>query len=374
VLQVVFTLNRGGIETWLVHVLRHIDRTLLQLDFLVHTPDSCDYDEEVTALGSRIIRCPPPTQIVRHARRVAQVLREFGPYDIVHSHVTFTGYMLRLAQTASVPVRVAHSHNDVSGVRGEGGILQQLFLALTSPWVRSAPTHGLAASRLAAVALFGQDWEWDARWRVFHCGVDLTSFEQPFEAALVLRELGIPSSARVIGHVGRFFQQKNHGFLIDVAAELAKREPQAHLLLIGDGPLRAEAERKAARLGLGSVVIFAGSRPDVPRLMRGAMDAFVLPSLYEGLPLVGIEAQAAGLSCVFADTITPEVDAVPKLVRRLPLASGAAAWSETLVECLASSPSVSPTEALAVLRESTFNIQQGASALLRFYDEQLASR
>jgi glycosyltransferase involved in cell wall biosynthesis len=373
-LQVVYTLNRGGIETWLVHVLRHIDRARFRLDFLVHTPDRCDYDDEVVALGARVIRCPPPTRPWRHARHLRRVLREFGPYDIVHSHVTFTGYVLRLAQAAGVPVRVAHSHNDAPGVRGEGGLPQRLFLALTAPWVRRAATHGLAASRLAAAALFGPRWAEDPRWRVAHCGVDLEPFSRPVEAAQVRRELGIAAGAPVIGHVGRFFRQKNHDFLLDVAAEFVRREPRARLLLVGDGSLRPDAERKAARLGLGHVAIFAGSRPDVPRLMRGAMDTFVLPSLYEGLPLVGVEAQAAGLPCVFADTITPEVDAVPALVRRLPLDGGPAPWSEALAACLAARPPVAPAEALALLRGSSFNIANGVRALEQFYQEQLAAR
>jgi glycosyltransferase involved in cell wall biosynthesis len=372
-LQVVFTLNRGGIETWLVHLLRHIDRQRFRLDFLVHSPDRCDYESEVVALGARVLRCPPPTRLWRHARRVSQVLRESGPYDVVHSHVTFTGYVLRLARGAGVPLRVAHSHNDAPGVRGEGGLLQRVFLRLTSPWVRSAATHGLAASRLAATALFGPRWHEDPRWRVFHCGVDLAPFEQPVDAAAVRRGLGVPPGAPVVGHVGRFFRQKNHDFLMDVAAELARREPRARLLLIGDGPLRPTVERKAARLGLRETVLFAGTRPDVPCLMRGAMDAFVLPSLYEGLPLVGIEAQAAGLPCVLSDTITPEVDAVPALVRRLPLARGAPAWAEALRACLTRPPAVTQEEALGVLRGGPFNVRNGARALERFYDEHLVS-
>jgi glycosyltransferase involved in cell wall biosynthesis len=370
----VYTLNRGGIETWLTHVLRHIDRQRFQLDFLVHTGERCDYDAEVSALGARVLRCVPPTRLWRHARGVSQVLRELGPYDIVHSHVTFTGYILHLARRAGVPVRVAHSHNDAAGIRGEGGLLQQLFLRLTSPWVRQDASHGFAASRLAAAALFGARWEEDPRWRVFHCGVELAPFGQPVDAAAVRRELGLPPGALVVGHVGRFFHQKNHDFLIDVAVELARREPCARLLLVGDGPLRPDVERKVARLRLGEAVVFAGARPDVPRLMRGAMDLFVLPSFFEGLPLVGIEAQAAGLPCVFSDTITAEVDALPPLVSRLALARGAGAWAEAVLGRLARRPAVTPGEALEVLRGSSFNIETSVRALERFYEEQFVSR
>jgi glycosyltransferase involved in cell wall biosynthesis len=132
-------------------------------------------------------------------------------------------------------------------------------------------------------------------------------------------------------------------------------------------------ERKVARLKLRGAVVFAGARPDVPRLMRGAMDLFVLPSLFEGLPLVGIEAQAAGLPCVFSDTITPEVDALPPLVSRLSLTRGASAWADAILGRLARRPAVTPGEALEVLRRSSFNIENSVRALERFYEEQRVS-
>jgi glycosyltransferase involved in cell wall biosynthesis len=372
VLHVVYTLNRGGIETWLAQLARHLDRTAFQMDFLVHTPDPCDCEPEVIAHGCRVFRCPPPTNPFRHAWAALKVLRQYAPGGIVHSHVTFSGYLLRLARWAGVRVRIAHSHSDVDGYRGKAHFLQRPFLALTNPLIRWDATAGLAASRPAAAALFGQRWESDTRWRVFHCGIDLSPFELPAESAQTVRaELGIPPGALVVGHVGRLVWEKNHDFLLDVAAELVRREARAHLLLVGDGPLRQAVQEKMARLGLDGRVTFALLRSDVPRLLRGAVDVFTLPSHSEGLPLAGLEAQAAGLPCVWSDAITAEVDVVSELVRRLPLAAGAPAWADAILE--SATRRLSPGEALAAVRESTFNIVTGVRALERFYRQQQAA-
>ena len=169
-------------------------------------------------------------------------------------------------------------------------------------------------------------------WRVLHCGIDLSPFDREFvDRDRVRGELGIQNDAFVVGHVGRFHVQKNHAFLLDVAAEAARIEPRFRLLLVGKGELRAAVEAKAMRLGLLNRVTFAGSRGDVPRLMLGAMDAFVLPSLFEGLPIVGIKAQASGLPIVLSDAITPEIDIIPHLVKRLPLGAPAAEWAKALL-------------------------------------------
>jgi glycosyltransferase involved in cell wall biosynthesis len=189
---------------------------------------------------------------------------------------------MKVAHAACVPIRVAHSHADTSRLDARAGLGRRLKQALSRLWIDRYATLGLAASREAAEAPFGPRWENDRRWRVLHCSIDLSLFEagRP-DRDTVRAEIGIPADAFVVGHVGRFDEQKNHAFLIDIASEAARREPRFCLLLAGDGELRPAIEEKVARLGFHDRVIFAGSRSDVPRLMMGAMDAFILPSLYE---------------------------------------------------------------------------------------------
>lgn len=370
ILHVVSRMDRGGIETWLMHILRHIDREHFPMDFLVHTTQPCAYDDEIRSLGSKIIPCLHPSQPLLYARKFKRILREHGPYNVVHSHVHhFTGYVLRLAQQAGVPVRIAHSHLDSSSLESKAGLYRRLYLALTKGWIARYATIGLGASRKAVADLFNSVWETDPRWQVFYCSIDLTPFRALVDSVTVRAEFGIPADAFVLGHVGRFDEQKNHVFLVDIAAEFAKREPKMRLLLLGDGSLRPDIEQKVAQLGLTERVIFAGIRTDVPQLMLGAMDLFLLPSLCEGLPLVLIEAQAARLPCIFSDVITEEAEVVKPLVRRLSLSQLASAWTEEILNVREGATGVTQAESFMLVEQSPFDIRTGVKKLEKLYFE-----
>ncbi|MBE9223916.1 glycosyltransferase family 1 protein [Phormidium sp. LEGE 05292] len=369
ILHVVGQMVRGGIETWLMHVLRHIDRDRFLMDFLVLTTQPGDYDEEIRALGSRIIPCPldrwNPWSFAANFKRI---LREYGPYDIVHSHPhLFSGYVLRLAKQAGVPVRIAHSHNDSSLLQAQAGLYRRLYSTVMKHWIDRYATLGLGCARPAVAALFGANWESDPRWQVLYYGIDLKGFRDAIDPVKVRAELNIPVDAIVIGHVGRFAKQKNHLFLLKIAAEVAKREPKTYLLLIGDGVLRPRIEQEVAQLGLTDRVIFAGVRSDISRLMRGAMDIFLFPSFYEGLPLVSLEAQAAGLPCIFSDVITEEVDAVKPLVQRLSLSQPASVWADAVLARFHDPSVIKQSEAMSVIEQSSLNIEKGIEALVKLY-------
>ncbi|MGO9691540.1 MAG: glycosyltransferase [Syntrophobacteraceae bacterium] len=195
--------------------------------------------------------------------------------------------------------------------------------------------------------------------------MDLEPFRQETDPARVRVEIGIPSDACVIGHVGRFHEAKNHSFLVEIAFEIAKREPRMRLLLVGDGPLRSQVEQKTAQLGLTGKVIFAGIRTDIPRLMLGAMDIFIMPSLYEGLPLVGIEAQAAGLPLLVSDTITDELPAVKRMVHRLSLNAPPSVWAEKALRLY--SVAKDRNESLRKVGASRFSITRSIPEVERCY-------
>jgi glycosyltransferase involved in cell wall biosynthesis len=370
ILHFVRRMKRGGIETWLMHVLRHIDRERFQMDFMVHTARPHVLDKEVRALGSKVIPCLHPGRPWTFARNFRRVLREHGPYDVVHSHVHYySGWVLRLAREQSVPVRIAHSHSDTSRDGATAGFLRRRYLATMKRWITRHATLGLAASRPAAASLFGPDWKADPRWRVLYCGVDLAPFGAEVDRAAVRAELGIPADAFVLGHVGRFMEPKNHVFLVDIAAEVARREPNMRLLLVGDGSLEPAIRRRAAEVGLEERVVFAGSRGDVPRLMLGGMDAFVFPSLYEGLGLVLVEAQAAGLPCVLSDVVPEEADLVGPLVERVALAEPASRWANAVLRARDAGAAVSRSEALAAVRRGPLNLETSLRELESLYVE-----
>lgn len=332
ILQVVGGLNRGGAETWLVQVLRAIDRHEYPMDFMVHTTNPGAYDHEVRALGGRIIPCPDPSHPLTYAIRFQHILETCGPYTVVHSHVHYySGYVLLLAARCGIPVRIAHSHIDARSSEASSGRGRKAYRSLMRCWIRRFATRGLAVSTEAGADLFGPRWQRSPKWQLQHLGIDLSRFDTVVERGSLRAELGIDQAALVIGHVGRFVAQKNHSFLVDVAREVVRREPRAVFLLIGDGPLRPAIEAKVASYSLEKHFVFAGLRPDVPRLMKGAMDLFLFPSQYEGLPLTLLEVQAAGIRGIISDVVSPETDVVDTLMIRESLEAPASQWAERVI-------------------------------------------
>lgn len=367
ILHVLGMMERGGAETWLMHILRMIDRDRYRMDFLVHVAEPQDYDDEIRALGSNLILCPHTRQPLRYARDFLRILKEDGPYDVVHSHVhRYSGLVLRLAKRAGVPVRIAHSHLDASASEARASLPRKAYRTLMRRWIDACATDGLAASRRAADDLFGPNWEADPRYRTLFCGVDFSPFAECVCAAAVRAEFPLPPDAFVIGHVGRFTDQKNHAFLLDIAGEVVRRDPTVRFLLVGEGELRPEMMARAAGKGLRDYITFAGSRADVPRLMRGAMDAFVFPSRYEGLGLALVEAQAAGLPCVFSDAVPREADIMPPLVHRLSLDAPAGEWADALLAAR-DAPPLSRPETLAIARATPFDVRRSWDALEHVY-------
>lgn len=336
ILHIVGGLNRGGAETWLVQLLGRVDREKYCMDFLVHSMEPGAYDKQVKALGARVIPCLKPSNPLEYAVNLRRILRQYGPYDCVHSHVHhFSGYVLMLAALMHVPIRIAQAHSDTRNLDRKSSFLRRAYLAAMKGLIQRFASMGIAVSEGAARCLFSECWESDARWIVSPLGIDLHPFAQPADREQVRSELGIPQDAFVVGHVGRFVQVKNHRFLVDIAECVCGLEPKAVFLLVGDGPLKPEIERLVELRGLRQHFVFAGIRPDVPRLMKGAMDCFLFPSLYEGLGLVLWEAQAAGLRCIIADTIPREANVIPGMLESMPLTASAESWAEQIAECQA---------------------------------------
>jgi len=371
VLHVLGAMNRGGAETWLVHMLRHVDREEVRMDFLVHTDRPAAYDDQIIGLGGRIFRCPFHRNPNAYRRRFLEIVQDAGPFHVLHSHVHhFSGYVLWLGRRAGIPILISHSHNDTSSL--QTNIPRTAYLSAMRRLISANATHLLAASSVAAIDLFGHRWRQDPRAQVVFCGIDLQPFRSPLDSEEVRTDFGFRASDIVFGHVGRFDHQKNHRLLIEIAADILKQEPRARFLLAGDGPLRIAMERHARLLGVREAVIFAGVRTDVPRLMRGAMDALIFPSHYEGLPLALMEAQAAGLHCLISDSIAHETAVNPTLIRRLALSAGPTEWARAANQLVAT-PRCGPDTALAAIERSPFDVSQSVRTMTSLYLSDTAS-
>jgi glycosyltransferase involved in cell wall biosynthesis len=366
ILHVVGIMDYGGVENWLMHLLRQIDGSRFAFDFLVHLPRAGAYDDEIRHLGSRVIHCPRPSHLWSYSRRLTRILVTNGPYRVVHSHVhLFSGVVLRLAAKTGTPIRVSHSHSDQPGIGPGSGLARRTYVRVARHWLNCFATSGLAASASAATALYGPSWREDPRWSVLCCGVDLAPFRATPVRELTRSELRVPPGAWVLGHVGRFVESKNHVFLLDVFAKLAKQDASAWLLLVGDGPLQNSIRNRAAELGVADRVTFAGPRPDVPRIMCNAMDMFAFPSLSEGLGLALVEAQAAGLPCLVSDRVPAEASVIRPLVRRLSLDDSMEGWVAAAKEMLACR--MRPWDATGLVELSPFNLQVSLRELERLY-------
>jgi glycosyltransferase involved in cell wall biosynthesis len=364
VLHVIGTLDPGGTETWLLNTLKHIDRDLLEFHFCTFGPQPGLFAGEVERFGGRILPCPRGQNPWSFGRRFRKILRE-GKYDAVHSHVTlFSGAVLRWAYAERVTMRIAHSH----ATRDDKPSTQarRYYRRTMKSWIDRYATHGLAVSKSAAANLFGQNWESDGRFRVLHCGIDLQPFQVPVARDQVRTDLGLPIGVPVFGHVGRFHLQKNHPFLLEVFGEIQKRIPHAHFLLVGDGPLRGQIEARSKAMGLSSKMHFVGIRTDVPRLMRGGMDVFIFPSIFEGLPIAVLEAQAAGLCCLISSSISREVAAGPEVVAFMDLSATPRDWAEQSVQLL-ERERVAECIALQTIAGSPFSVQHCIKNLARIY-------
>jgi glycosyltransferase involved in cell wall biosynthesis len=366
VLHVLGGMNRGGAETWLMNVLKHLDRDRFQMDFLVHTMDRCAYDDQIRKYGSEVIPCMHPHEPWRYAANFLRIMKNCGPYDVVHSHVHhFSGFILALARVAGVPLRIAHSHSDTFDQQRKSNGTRKLYFYGMKRLISLNATDCLAASRRAANALFGPNWEADARSRVLYCSIDLSRFILDRDVKSTRMELGLPVDSFVVGHVGSFREAKNHAFIIEIAAELARKEPRLRVLLVGDGPLRPATKLRVDELGLQDKVVFLGLRSDVPRLMTAVMDVFLMPSLHEGLPVVAMEAQAAGLPMVVSDSITPEVEIVPGLVEWVSLADHPSHWAKKTLDMR--SKRLEADKAIEVVEKSPFNAERSVRMLERIY-------
>ena len=364
VLHVIFGIEWGGIETWLSNLIWQFDPQHYSFSLAYHRGRSASMQAEFRALGVTLHTLPPPRSTRAFVAAFRQLLRDAGPFDVVHSHLNFPGLLMPVAASEGVPVRVVQSH--VSPDLMTPGLLAGGFVRSTNRLFRRYTSIGIGDSANAARTLFGAGWRRDRRVYIEPCGIDLARFE----AAVVATgdgqrgALGIPKDAWVVALVGRLGVEKNHAFALRVAALLTQRDPALCLLLIGDGPEREALAALAARLKIAERVIFAGERTDVPVLLTAVVDVMLLPSLTEGSPLTVIEAQAAGVPAVVSSAV-PEASVLVKGgVQRVDLALGERAWADAVL-------SVRNTGALAhglaSVRGSPYNIRHNVRFLKTCY-------
>ena len=360
VLHSVSNMARAGIETMLMNYYRHIDRSLIQFDFLANKPVPGEYDEEIRSMGGRVFVSPGlnPLHYPKYKRYVAELLHDNPEIRIVHAHNEAMGYYaLQSAKDAGIKVRIAHAHN-TQIIRDYKYPLKIICKQL----LPGAATDHWSCGRDAGIYYYGEK-RWNESGFILRNAIDMSRFAFQPEVRERIRKANGLENCFVIGHVGRFNLQKNHTRLLDIFAQIAKADPEARLALIGVGELEEAAKEKAQALGIWDKTLFLGQMANVNEWYQ-AMDCFVLPSLFEGLPVVGIEAQAAGLPCYFSDRVTDEVLLSPG-AHRISLEASDDVWAEEILT--AKQPETDRALGADVVRQAGYDIREEAKKLQQIY-------
>ena len=315
----------GGVESVVMNYYRNIDKKKLQFDFIVDEDSTYIPRDEIENMGGRVILVPPYQKIFSYIKKLKIVFKE-NEYKIVHSHLnTLSIFPLYAAKVSKVPVRIAHSHSTSNKKEWKKNILKYIL----KPFSKVNATHYFCCSEHAGRWLFGNKVYDENKVTLINNAIDIEDFIYDEQIRYKIRNKLNIEDKLVICHIGRFVEQKNHEKLIDIFFEIHRKNENTVLLLIGEGPLLEKIKEKVSKLGLNKYVIFLGVRDDVKELMQG-MDVFLFPSLYEGLGLVLIEAQAAGLPCI-TSTEVPTIVKITDLVEFIPLSSDSTTWCKVLL-------------------------------------------
>lgn len=360
VLQIMGIVESGGVEAVIMNYYRHIDRSKVQFDFVMHKGGNPRYIAEIKSLGGKVFEITPYSKnILAFTYEIYRVIKD-GHYKIVHSNMnSMSGFPLFAAWLAGAKVRILHNHTTDTKAEGFRTVIKRVL----RPFARMFANQYWACGKLAGVWMYGEKALDEGKVTIINNAIDLSKFAFNQKVRDKLRkEMGLEGKF-VVGHVGRFMKQKNHEFLVDIFAELVKQKPESVLLLIGEGPLFSYIQDKVKGLHLQDKVKFLGVRNDVAELYN-VMDVFVLPSFYEGLPVVGVEVQANGLPFLCSDKVTKEI-VTSQFIELLSLDYGVSLWTSKVIsankKCL--------IKRKTAIRDSKFDIHSESKELqIKYYN------
>lgn len=359
VLHIVPSLDvNAGMMSVVMNYYRHIDRSKIQFDFLYLFDEPNNHFEEIKALGGRAYKIGAPSFSPTFVNRINDFFSNHeGEYGVLHCHPIWTPVLFaKAAKNHGVKHVIAHSHS----VRYSEKALSAMRNRALLPIIKMFVTDYMACSEDAAELFRLPD---KTVVSIINNAIDTESYLYNETARSKIREeLGIGADVLTMGHVGRFSVEKNHAFLLEVFEKLLLEMPEARLLLVGDGAKKTEIENEAAKRGFADKIVFTGVRQDINKLLS-AMDIFLLPSLFEGVPVVALEAQAAGLSCIISDTVTKKIDLTG--CKYVSIDSGAEPWIVAVKEY--TNDTDNRIAANKLLSESDYNINRAAQHLEKLY-------
>lgn len=359
VLQIIGFVCGGGVEVVIMNYYRNINRNKIQFDFIIDGYEKTALDKEISSLGGKVYKVEPYTKNpFKNIYQIYRIVKD-NNYQIVHSNMnTLSVFSLFAAWLAGAKVRILHNHS--TAVKSEK--LRSAMKYILRPFAPIFANKYMACSKLAGEWMYGKKKMEEGKVKVLNNAINVDDFAyNPRLREKLRQDLNIDKDTLVIGHVGRFMYQKNHDFLIDIFKEIHKQKNNSLLLLIGDGSLRATIEAKVQNYGLKDCVKFLGLRKDVKDLYN-VMDVFVLPSWYEGLPVVSVEAQANGLPCFVSDKVSKECN-LSSSMYFISLDKNARDWSKEILDSNITRNKNAKQELIA----NNFEIKNEAGKLIKLY-------
>lgn len=363
ILNLFTIMNRGGAETMVMNYYRSIDRSKVQFDFMVHRQERGAYDDEIEALGGRIYRMPPihPGKFGKYKKALKVFFDEHPEYQILHSHMSELGYYaFKEAKSRGIKCTICHAHN-APNFKSEtlGEKLKDIMRWRFKHKIRKYTDHMFICGMDAGKWLFGRHNK--RKFVMMNNAIDAENFRWDENRAKALRKSWELDGKFVICHVGRFNAQKNHSLLIDIFNLIHYQKPDSVLLLAGDGDLEERIRAKVDSLGLTDCVQFLGVRSDINDILL-ASDVFLFPSLYEGLPVTLVEAQASGIKCVISDAI-PSDCLITKNIDIVPLEATTGDWANAVLAY----ENYKRKDTYATIVKKDFDINENAAWLEEFY-------
>lgn len=361
VLHIVGAMNMGGTETMLMNIYRNIDRKKVQFDFISYSSEEAHYDEEIRNLGGKVIKLNSTTSV----KELTKAIKENGPYDAVHAHTLFnSGIAMLAAKKCGIKNRIAHAHTTLDNT---SSIIRKIYINSMRFLINKYSTQTLACSKEAGKYLFGEKEINKSKYSYLP---NLINYEELLhkpqnEVDKFKNEYNLEQGI-VIGHIGTLKESKNHKFLLEIAKYMIEQNIDVKLLLVGEGSLRKELENLSKEYNISDRVHLLGIREDI-NVMLHSMDVFVFPSIFEGLGLVLLEAQAAGLPCIVSDAIQPEADLGLGLFTKLNLSDEVEIWSKYIIEPI-NNKEINLEKINKVFEEKEYSTDKCISKLMKIYN------
>lgn len=362
ILHVLGRLDYGGIESMLMNIYRKIDRSKIQFDFVIHTTEECDYSSEIIQLGGKIYSAPKfnGANIKEYLSFWNLFYKNNTSYKIVHGHMRSTASIYLLMAKRNKVHTISHSHSTGS----RGNFLERVAKGIMQVPIKYFADYYFACSEEAAIWLYGKKIVSKKQYKLLKNSIDLDKYEKNIGKKDKFKEQYSVDKNFVIGHVGSFTEPKNHKFIIDVFQEYIKIQENALLILIGDGHLKKEIKNNIDQMNLRKNVVFVGSVDNVHEYLK-SMDVFIFPSLFEGLGIALIEAQAAGVKSIVSEKI-PQEAIQTGIVEKVDLKCTPTEWANVIYS-MSQKENVDERAAIDDLRKADYDVKIEADKLQEFY-------